>query len=272
MNKIIVPLDFSDCSIEALKVAADIARKANAEVVMTHWFYRSIIGVGINVDAKQGEKYTQEVSKKMTALAESSYLKGTKTSQLIIKNKDVIDVLNSKELKEGELIVMGTSGASNLKEMMMGSNAQKVVRNAECPVLALKEYVSIDQITDVIFASDFSDQESVVAYKKLVPLFEFFNARVHLFKVITPSYFEDGKLSDEKMRSFRESAGVTDAISKIYNHYTPEEGITDYAQEYDNAIISIATKGLKGFLHFMSGSISEDLVNKLNKPILTIKL
>ena len=167
---------------------------------------------------------------------------------------------------------MGTKGASNLKELFIGSNAQKVVRYSEVPVLAIKDDFNILDIKDLIFASDFKDERSVEAFHKLDNLIKAMNVKIHLLKVITPTYFEDTNTSQAKIDKFIETSKVENYQVAIYNNFSPEEGITEYAIKYENSVICMVTNGLKGFAHLMSGSISEDLVNRLNKPILTVKM
>ena len=167
---------------------------------------------------------------------------------------------------------MGTQGATNMKELFVGSNAQKVVRFSNAPVLAIKESIDISKMTDFIFASDFKDDKSVEAFKKLQKLIYSMGMKTHLLKVITPTYFEDTDTSEAKIKAFIDSTKVENYTTAVYNNYSPEEGITEYGAKFDNSIICMATNGLQGFSHFMSGSVSEDLVNRLNKPILTIKM
>ena len=67
-------------------------------------------------------------------------------------------VIEESEKLEVDLIVMGSQGATGLKEMLVGSNTEKVVRLSNIPVLVIKEDIDEFDIKDIVFASDFSDE------------------------------------------------------------------------------------------------------------------
>ena len=97
------------------------------------------------------------------------------------------------------------------------------------------------------------------------------DTKLHLLKIITPTYFEDTNVSEAKISLFAKKANLKDYKEAIYNNYSAEEGISEYSEKFDNSLICMATHGYKGLGHFLNGSISEDLVNRLDKPILTVK-
>lgn len=281
MKKIVVPIDFSESSKNAVAVAAQIAKATGAEIVFAHWYNRAYVGsfssmttqVSAVIDNKQEEAYKTEFNQGIKELVKENGLENVKVKIHLYYDKSVVDVFSTKEINEGtDLIIMGTAGASNMKELFVGSNTQKVVRYAEAPVLAIKEKFDITSVNDLIFASDFKDEKCENAFKKIHDLVKAMNVKTHLLKVITPTYFEDSDTSDAKVSKFIQNTGIQNYVSVVYNNFSPEEGISDYSKKFENSVVCMATNGFKGFAHLMSGSISEDLVNRLNKPILTVKM
>jgi len=84
-----------------------------------------------------------------------------------------------------DMIVMGTHGASGIRELPIGSTAQSVIRNSELPVLAVKEFAPPLDIKNIVFASDFSS-ETLASFKETVKIAKKFRARIHLLNVDAP--------------------------------------------------------------------------------------
>jgi len=152
MKKILVPIDYSPNSINALHVAAAIARKSGAVIEMLHVNLAAIYTVPFSEfataakfadeDERYDETATLELEKiKKELLAEPAY------SSLDIKirvqegylHSSVRDVAIEDKV---DLVVMGTRGSTGMSEFLVGSNTEKVIRTAPCPVLAVPEHIN----------------------------------------------------------------------------------------------------------------------------------
>jgi nucleotide-binding universal stress UspA family protein len=96
-------------------------------------------------------------------------------------------------------------------------------------------------------------------------------AEIHLVKINTPSMFESTRTSMEKMKSFAEDFEINAASMQVYNSTSEEEGILEFADDVDADMIAMSTHGRTGFLHLLSGSIAEDVVNAAQRPVWTMK-
>src|SRR5690606_1569717 len=179
----------------------------------------------------------------------------------------------SKEITEieADLVIMGSKGSSGLEELLIGSNTEKVVRQAKCPVITVKEAINADEIRKIIFASDFSDiNNKVIQHIKVLQ--ELLGAELSLVKINTPSFFETSKDSRTKINDFVAQHGLSNTQAVIYNSTSEEEGIIEYAEEINADMIAMATHGRTGFMHLLSGSIAEDVVNHAKRPVWTMKI
>jgi nucleotide-binding universal stress UspA family protein len=95
---------------------------------------------------------------------------------------------------------MGSHGANGFKEMFIGSNAEKVVRNSEIPVLLSKRPTNFN-VNKFVFASDFSD-EIKKPFEKVVEFANKFDAELHVVMINTPSSFKPTHFSEEIMDKF----------------------------------------------------------------------
>jgi nucleotide-binding universal stress UspA family protein len=170
-----------------------------------------------------------------------------------------------------DLVIMGTQGSSGLEEMLVGSNTEKVVRRAKCPVLTVKEAVDPDSIKDIVFATNLRDaSEKLVS--ALLELQKLFSAKLHIISVNTPSTFETDRFYRKEMKKFVDQHKIENYTLNIYNDDVEEDGIVFFAEDINADMIALATHGRRGISHLLSGSIAEDIVNHAKRPVWTFNL
>ncbi len=275
MKKIIVPVDFSEYSENALKVASKIANKQNAELVVVHMMGLSdAVLTKDNSSSMEGMFFIKLTQKRFEDFLDKDYLEGITVHQTV-KNYTVFSELDdvAKE-HEADLIVMGSHGSSGLSEMFVGSNTEKVVRTSQTPVLVIKESSNFD-VETAVFACDFK-QESIPAFKKVVNLFNALEIKAKLVYINLPgeNYLSTNQIEQRIVDFIVHLKGVSlkpEDIT-IYADYTVEKGIFNYAKRVKADIISLPTHGRRGLAHFFSGSIGEDVVNHSKLPVLSVKI
>lgn len=277
MKKIIVPIDFSEHSENALKAAALIAKKTNATLVALHMLDIQDFNLSESASYQQEKMvfFLKLAEKKIKTFLEKDYLKEIKTVP-IIKHYKIFSEINdiAKEI-EADLIVMASHGASGLKEFFMGSNTEKVIRYAEIPVLIIKNELKDIELNNLVYATDFSEK-SIPAYQKMLETLDFLEAKKHLLYVNLPSEnFKTSPEMDTLAHQFLMKAeGNTDRLINVnfVCARTIESGIINFSNSVGADVIAIATNGRKGLAHIFSGSISEDLSNHAALPIITFKI
>lgn len=277
MKKIIVPVDFSEHSENALKTAAFLAKKHNSEILVIHIpELLDITKLRSAKDTKVEIDFFINVAKsKLNEFIKKDYLNGIKLTPKVKINKLSIelDVLAVQE--KADLIVMGSHGATGLKELFVGSNTEKIVRNSLVPVLVVKDVPITSDFKTAIFACNFSKDE-IPAYKKIKNMLEKLSCNLQLLYVNTPyANFNSTIEIEEKVHNFLKDAdGDLHNINDVVytSDYTVEKGILRYANSYDIDLIILATHGRKGISHFIEGSISEDVANHSDLPVMTFKI
>jgi nucleotide-binding universal stress UspA family protein len=274
MKKILIPTDFSKHAEYALKVAAQIARKNDGEIILLHMLelpHQGSDAVGSGRDIPEIMMFKNAAISRLEDLMEEDYLKGIKVSEVIQFELAFNGILNISQKNNVDLIVMGSHGASGYKEMFIGSNAEKVVRNSEVPVLIIKKEQTDFKVNDFVFASDFSD-EIKKPFQKAVDFANKFDATIHLTMINTPNDFKPTSLSEEIMTNFVSGFNVSKYKIHTYNETNVEKGILNFANSINADLIGMSTHGRKGLSHFFNGSISEDLVNHATRPVVTFKI
>ena len=273
MKRILVPTDFSEQAEYALKVAAEIATKHNCELFLLHSLDMpsQIRGVE-NASAMPEALYFIKLAEKgFENLLKKDYLGPIEVHQAIGHAEIYTDVSQTVEEKDIDLIVMGSHGASGFKEMFIGSNTEKVVRTSKVPVLVIKnDHAKLD-IKDFVFATDFTE-ECRWSFNEAQKFAKTVGAKMHLLYVNTPAGFKTTEEATELMENFVRGMGAENYTINIHNAFSVEKGILQFTKLKDAQLIGMSTHGRKGLNHFFNGSISEDLVNHAQMPVITIKI
>ncbi|MBI9072727.1 MAG: universal stress protein [Melioribacteraceae bacterium] len=143
IKKILVPIDFSDYSISALKYAINFAKKFNAEILLTYVVEPFIYAADFtmsqaaipDVDTDTRERAYNELKRLIAAEIHEEL-----PSEIIIRTgKPFFEINEVASEKNVDLIIIATHGHTGVEHLLFGSTAEKVVRKAPCPVLTLRE-------------------------------------------------------------------------------------------------------------------------------------
>jgi nucleotide-binding universal stress UspA family protein len=273
MKRILVPTDFSSQAENALKVAAQLASEHNCEIYLLHSLEMplSIGGSGDNSNLPESLYFIKLAEKNFKELYELPYLKDINVHEAIGHNEIYRDISAAVEKSKIDLIVMGSHGASGFKEMFIGSNTEKVVRTSKIPVLVIKNNHPVFKINDFVFASDFAE-ECRWSFNEAQKFAKTVGAKIHLLFVNTPGDFRTTAEANEIMKNFIKGIAAENYTLNIYNDNSIEKGILQFAKDKKAQLIGMSTHGRKGISHFFNGSVSEDLVNHANMPVITFKI
>ena len=128
MKTVLAPVDFSDASTNALSFAAELSKRASAHLI--------IVNI-LDEDQNQGE--TKNKLKTVESDLKKAFGANLNCDSLVLHG-DLVDALKETiGLRQPDLIVMGTKGASGLKRILIGSNTVKVLSNTKVPVFVIPE-------------------------------------------------------------------------------------------------------------------------------------
>lgn len=276
MKRILVPTDFSAQAENALKVAAQIAKRNDSEIYILNSLElpTHLASSGETSAMPESLFFIKLAKKHFEELLTKPYLEGLLIHEAIIGHgevyNDVQEVVTEKDI---DLVIMGSHGVSGFMEMFIGSNTEKVVRTSKIPVLVIKNEHNNFKINNFVYATDFS-KECEEPFKKAKQIAQITGAHLNLLFVNTPNAFETTSEINEKLKNFRKNIEIEeDKLSiNIYNDTSVEKGILNFAKETNADLIGLGTHGRKGLSHFFNGSVSEDLVNHANMPVITFRI
>jgi nucleotide-binding universal stress UspA family protein len=138
---ILVPVDFSDHSKEALDTAIQVAKLFESTIHLLHCYHIETAGIspyGIVLPSGYYEDIRDAATKRVSDWREMVSKEGIKAESILSADSPSLAINLAAEETNADLIVMGTRGLSGLKHAMLGSVAERVVRLAPCPVLTVK--------------------------------------------------------------------------------------------------------------------------------------
>lgn len=273
MKRLLVPTDFSEQAENALKVAVEIAKKRNSEIYLLHSIELPVhlATGGSSGGLPESLFYMKLAEKRFNDFREMPFLEGVNLHEIVGRSEIFEDINKTCEKHKIDLIVMGSTGASGFKEMFVGSNTEKVVRTSNTPVLVIKNNHLDFNISDFVFATDFSEKFEN-AFKRAKVFAEDIGAKIHLLYVNTPANFKTSADIHSMMENFISGMDLKNYTLNVYNDTSVEKGILNFSNFINAELIGMATHGRKGISHFLNGSISEDMVNRIDMPIITFRM
>ena len=280
MKSILVPTDFSDQATYALDLAYDIAKQSGAAVKLLN-VVESPRGESFNtmgdVTANEGTnamffvQMVEGAKQRLIEIDDDPKYADVSLEGMVEVGSPYESISRTIVDHAVDLVVMGTQGSSGLEEIFAGSNAEKVVRRADCPVLSVKEPVHSDSIKNIVLATNLRDDHQAL-FAELIKLQQLFDATIHIVRINTPGSFENDRYYKTEMEKFAQQHQLTNYTLNVYNDSDEEDGIIYFAEQVDADMIALGTHGRSGIRRLLSGSIAEDVVNHAKRPVWTFKL
>ena len=158
-TKILCPIDFSPTSSRALQVAVRLAKESAAELAVVHAWY--IPPSAHLVETPFPPTVVQEIvdtaKRDLDAAAQQAADAGVKISSRLLNGVPWAEIVGELERNAFDLCVMGTHGRTGLARVLLGSVAEKVIRHAPCPVLAVRPDGDVKPFAHVLVATDLSE-------------------------------------------------------------------------------------------------------------------
>lgn len=277
MKKILVPTDFSKGSIIALEVAFDIAKKAGSEIVLLH-VVEEATSDSFRISGEwqksnwQDKLYTYKLleksKKQLETLVHDPRFDAVKvTGELRLGNPfhGMNTIITEQKV---DLVVMGTRGRTKMEALLIGSNTERVVRHARCPVLTIHKRPGSTNFKNIVYATAMSKDEEV--FSKIVKRTQqIYNSTIHIVRINTPGDFQRDRVVKDYMEKFAKKLQLKNYTINVFNDLSGEDGIISFADSINADLIAMATHGRTGLGRVMAGSVAEGVVGSAKRPVLT---
>lgn len=274
MKNILVPCDFSKPAVSAFRFALDIADKSKGVVHLLNVIELPAIHDPIIMPVVSFEKEFLNELKEKTTKEFDKIINRYKTDTVEVKtevtfgavSRMIQDFIKKKKI---DIVIMGSHGATGIREYFIGSNAEKIVRNSPVPVLVLKKPYK-GPVENIVFPNTLETERQDKLIAKVKELQAFFKATVHILYVNTPTNFTADNITLERLRQFAKEFAFRNYTLNVYNYPSEESGIIQFTSQIKGDLVAMGTHGRKGLAHFLNGSLAEDVVNHAKFPIWTL--
>jgi nucleotide-binding universal stress UspA family protein len=270
MNKIIVAIDFSECSINAFLHALSIAEHCNGELILL-WVEKSTTEKEKYIRIQDPTKDVQHALENLIAKHQAAH-PDVKMTWKIRKGKIYKEVAEESKSGKAMLIVTGTHGASGFEEFWIGSNANRIISSSRCPVITIRGGISVQRpLSKIVLPIDSAEETRQKA------TFTAYIAKRHNAKIFVL------KLHTSKLKALRQkvdlyAAQVMRHFDEEKVHYQVDEvdcvNISDatinFAKKIDANLIAIMTEQETTTANIFLGPYAHQIVNNSPFPVLSI--
>lgn len=270
MKNILVPIDFSECSLNAAETAMSIAVRSKADIHFLHIMPEPAVRMHVphSTTIPGGSAQEGHAQNELNILVARASRIGLMAKPLLVYDKGNERIENYITPLNIDLIVMGSHGASGIRELVIGSQTQRVVRHSSVPVLVIKNMIHDPyKIERIVFASTFQE-DNVSAFDVVITFARLWKASVHILFI----NFIDKLVDDDAIKSIIQKL-ITNYPDISFTSNTAEAndeewGIHQFIKMIDADMVAITTHDKTGFI--VRHSVAEDLVNHEKVPVLVI--
>lgn len=274
MKKILVPFDFSEQATDAFRFALQMAKQSKSQVHLLHVVELPVLHDTVLMPTLSFEEENLKDMQKNAGLKLERLIKRHSTSEVRVETKvefgstsvTILDYIDKNEIDQ---VVMGTKGATGMKEILIGSNTEKIVRACHVPVIAVKKFSNPRQIRNIVFPNTLETDSNEDLVTKVKALQQSLNATLHIVWINTPFNFKQDLETREDLNRFAKRHLMKDYTLSIFNDMDEETGIINFTHSIHADIIALGTHGRKGLAHILVGSLAENLVNHADRPVWT---
>jgi nucleotide-binding universal stress UspA family protein len=269
MKNILVPCDFSPASHEAFKFAVKIAQQGKGKIHVLHVIDITALHGSPNLAQSYVfnlnflKEVEEEADKKFQNLWQQN---APLTLPVFFRHKvsSLLPAVASAIAEYGiDLVVMGmhdeTKGGWD-------SNTNRMIQHSPVPVCAVRKEPK--PIRNMVVPM-LPDQPDAHFYAELKKLQSFFGASLHFLWVNTPLIFKSDRNAQDDLMQFATREHFKNYFIHVRSDYHAQEGIYRFAKEIDGDLIALRTHAWKGFVHFITGSVAEDIAGHVDLPVWT---
>jgi len=271
MKKILVAVDFSECSVNALEHAITIANKADAGLDMIFVIKpdssRDIFSEGPQtLSSMVKDKFDELIEKYQHKLGHH------KMHFLIREGKVYQEIVKEADHKDVFLVMAGTHGASGFEEFWIGSNANRIVSSLRKPVITIRGGVNINRHLEKIVLPLDSTPETRQKVPFTAYMAKIFNAEMHVLRVYTSSVQAVVRKIDsyaEQVVKHLEEENIRYVLESVQADNLTDSTI-EYALKINANLISIMTEQEISAKNLLLGPYAQQMVNHSPIPVLSI--
>ena len=276
IKTILVPVDFSSGSNNALRYALQFAVTTKSKIVIFHSNYLPIMFPSTELkkihERSEGRKQLM-LEYVVDKLCKKHKLKKPANISYLVKRETnvVNNVLSAAETAKADLIMMGTHGATGFKKILFGSNTAGVISKSTIPVLAIPQRHKLKKVESIVYASDLKNLTGEL--KALLPIVSPFDATIEILYL---DYWKKG-IDDKQQMEIDKAMKKTPykKIELVHKNVSIHKTMVDYLNKYSKrshaSMLVMFPETQNFFEKLFFSSITKQLSFNLKRPLLSIR-
>jgi nucleotide-binding universal stress UspA family protein len=283
-DRILVPTDGSDVAEAAAEAAIAFADRFDADLYVVH-----VLELGElppEVEDEGADEFARRGEAAVSAVAEMATDAGLGVTTAIVDDGEPIHraVLAYADEHDVDCIVMGTHGRTGIDRFVLGSVAERTLREARLPVMTVHEDTVVDPAFDDVLVPTDGSASAQAAADHAIDLALATDAALHIVHVVDLGFVRDEvdagavldaleEAGEQALRTVidrAEEAGVSTIESSVLSG-TPHRAIVEYTDERDIDCVVMGTHGRTGVDRYLLGSVAERVVRLADVPVLALK-
>ncbi|WP_421919486.1 universal stress protein [Marinifilum sp.] len=288
VNRILVPVDFSDFSPKLCDCALGIAKKFNADILLFHTYFASAIETVPFSDSytynstivevlseveKNAKAKIKELYYDIRNRLEEERIEGIEVDYELSAGTASSEILNICKRYQPDLMIMGSRGETAGTTNLLGSVVSNVIEETDVPILILSDQadvVNFDRIHNIMYATDF-DKADFRAIANLKYITQPYDMKIHCVH-FDDKFSDDDPMEEHRMQVLRKylkrTLGNSDVSCRIIHEDEKSQGIEKYTQDQDIGLIAILARKQSLLQRLFFGQLSRKLFIKTHMPIL----
>ena len=275
-NKILVPVGFSEQSLAALKQACLIAKIKKSEVIILSVIEEQSKISGLLID-NPFEEIRSKVKDKLDEISELHSSKfSVKVDSMVASGKIYEQIVEVSSMINANLIVMGTNGSpKGVIKKFIGSNAERVVRLSNIPVITIKENTSTENFDNIIIPLDLG-KETKEKVTFAIEYARYWNSTIRIVSVFLKDNTNEKNILIKNLNqvsNFISNAGVKCTSELIEGEKKQSLGdfVINYEKKFDSDLIIIMTKKEELALSNNLSVTARYIIHNSKIPVMSIK-
>ena len=276
IEKILIPIDFSETSLLAIEHASYIAQLFKAELVLLHvvekhWEKFSIVVPEMRI--APADDIINSIENRLESIASDILSDHGVKSICITANGTIFsEIIAVSKEHNVDLIILGTHGTSGFAEFFIGSNAYKVVTRAECPVISVQTHSQKLGFKNILLPIDDS-AHSRQKINHAIVLARQLSSKIHLVGLADFEIDEELHKFEIKLEQIEEYIAKCDlTCTKEIIHGKNQATMTaDYATSIGADLIIIMTDQDENLTGRLLGPYAQQIVNHSKIPVMSVQ-
>lgn len=275
VKKLMVPVDFSDTSRQALEHAAWLAANAHCDLLIAHvlppnpYYFETSDPQVLPEDLEESKNFAEEKIRDLMRMCSEKY--GVNPRYRIRSGKISDELIDLAVKEKTDLIMMGTHGAKGLEEILIGSNAQQLVSRGPCPVITFQPETRKPGFSNIVLPIERSrhSREKVDLAIHLAVLCQ---SNIHILGLLD----NDDKVENDKLQVVLDQVqkAVDRAEISFTRHTVKGKNIASEAMKYadriDADLIMVLAEDESVLGRFDLGPFSRHIVNHSSIPVMSV--